>query len=86
MKELGVSEPAKYPSTRFDIIWAVESPYDTLEWVGSEHVPGLDDKENAGDGQFGAMPSTDISGIGAAPVKTPTSAVVAVDEVPSESV
>jgi hypothetical protein len=33
-----------YPSDRFDVIWAVKHPYDKLEVVGSEGVPGLDDK------------------------------------------
>lgn len=39
----GKKEKVTYPSNRFDIIWAVREPYEALEWVGSEGVPGLDD-------------------------------------------
>lgn len=41
--KLGVKEKVVYPSDRFDVIWAVKEPYDVLQWVGSEGVPGLDD-------------------------------------------
>jgi hypothetical protein len=43
VEKLGVKEKATYPSDRFDVIWAVKKPYEVLEWVGSEGVPGLDD-------------------------------------------
>ncbi len=43
-----------YPD-RFDIIWAVEPPYDVLEVIGSEGIKGLDDQHIA-DGSFGAGP------------------------------
>ncbi len=42
VEKLGVKDKVVYPSSRFDIIWAVKKPYETLEWVGSEDVPGLD--------------------------------------------
>ncbi|KAH6661575.1 putative phosphoglycerate mutase family protein [Halenospora varia] len=43
VEKLGVKEKVVYPSDRFDIIWMVRKPYEVLEWVGSEGVPGLDD-------------------------------------------
>ncbi|CZR55841.1 related to phosphoglycerate mutase family protein [Phialocephala subalpina] len=43
VEKLGVKEKATYPGDRFDVIWAVKKPYEVLEWVGSEGVPGLDD-------------------------------------------
>ncbi|PMD24606.1 hypothetical protein NA56DRAFT_686658 [Hyaloscypha hepaticicola] len=43
---LGVTEPVVYPEERFDIIWMVKHPYETLEWVGSEDVQGIDGPQN----------------------------------------
>ncbi|KAL5325534.1 hypothetical protein ACEPPN_006661 [Leptodophora sp. 'Broadleaf-Isolate-01'] len=45
VEKLGVKGKVKYPGDRFDIIWAVREPYETLEWVGSEGVEGLDEGE-----------------------------------------
>jgi len=56
VKELGVKgENTTYPGDRFDVIWAVRKPWETLEWVGSEGIKGLDD-ENAGNGDAGVGP------------------------------
>ncbi|KAF4626167.1 hypothetical protein G7Y89_g11994 [Cudoniella acicularis] len=65
VEALGVQEKVVYPSDRFDIIWAVKKPYETLEWVGSENIPGLDD--GAGD----ANPGTGVLPGGGEPSKKP---------------
>jgi hypothetical protein len=31
-----------YPDDKFDIIWRVDQPYNEIDWVGSENIPGLD--------------------------------------------
>lgn len=56
MKKIGVKKKWEYPD-RFDIIWAIKPPYEKLDVIGSEDVPGLDDKGVA-DGSFGAGPAT----------------------------
>ncbi|KAN0092120.1 hypothetical protein V8E51_017967, partial [Hyaloscypha variabilis] len=43
---LGVTEPVVYPGERFDIIWSVKYPYQTLQWDGSENVQGVDGPQN----------------------------------------
>jgi len=45
----GVNNPEdptypKYPDDRFDLIWTLEYPYNTINSITSEHCPGLDDK------------------------------------------
>lgn len=50
VEKLGVQGKVVYPSDRFDIIWAVSKPYETLQWVGSENVPGLDGGSGNGNG------------------------------------
>jgi len=62
VEELGVSGGAVYPGDRFDVIWAVESPYESLVWVGSENIPGLDDGNGNGDGQGGVGPAVPGTG------------------------
>lgn len=85
VRKLGVTDPdpAVYPS-RFDIIWAVKKPYEKLIWIGSEHVPGLDDRENVGDGKVGVLPSTNPAVT--SDVKAASGVVITVEEVPMESV
>ncbi|KAH8758729.1 hypothetical protein F5882DRAFT_337617 [Hyaloscypha sp. PMI_1271] len=46
VKALGVKKKVEYPGERFDIIWEVKYPYATLEWAGSENVPGIDGPQN----------------------------------------
>jgi len=62
VEELGVSGGAVYPGDRFDVIWAVESPYESLVWVGSENIPGLDDGNGDGDGKGGVGPAVPGTG------------------------
>jgi hypothetical protein len=61
VEKLGVEDKAKYPGERFDVIWAVKKPYDTLEWVGSENIEGLDDQDGSGIG--GIVPAKDGTGV-----------------------
>jgi hypothetical protein len=32
----------EYPGDRFDVIWTIKKPYDEINEVSSENVPGLD--------------------------------------------
>lgn len=63
VEKLGVTDSVTYPSDRFDIIWAVKKPYDTLDLVGSEGIPGLDDKNQVGKGGVGVgvLPVEDVT-------------------------
>jgi len=54
VEKLGVKEEVVYPGERFDIIWEVKHPYETLEWVGSENVQGVDGPQNAA--ETGVLP------------------------------
>ncbi|KAI1609575.1 hypothetical protein EDD36DRAFT_422518 [Exophiala viscosa] len=40
---IGVQDAPVYPEDRFDVIWTIESPYDRISNITSEHCPGLDD-------------------------------------------
>lgn len=63
VEKLGVKDSVKYPSDRFDIIWSVKKPYDTLDLVGSESIPGLDDQNGVGKGGagVGVLPVEDVT-------------------------
>ncbi|CAH0046199.1 unnamed protein product [Clonostachys solani] len=41
-EELGVDDAGDYPDDRFDLIWTLPSPYDTITSETSEQCPGLD--------------------------------------------
>lgn len=41
-EHIGAKDAPEYPSDRFDLIWTIESPYDKINSVTSEDVPGLD--------------------------------------------
>ncbi|KUJ18955.1 uncharacterized protein LY89DRAFT_643510 [Mollisia scopiformis] len=55
VEALGVPGGATYPGDRFDVIWSVSEPYDTLVWVGSEGIPGLDDGSAGESGSVGGV-------------------------------
>ena len=38
----GWTGPVVYPGDRFDLIWTIKKPYDEIDSVTSEGVPGLD--------------------------------------------
>jgi hypothetical protein len=39
----GASGKVNYPGDRFDLIWTIRNPYEEIESVTSEDIPGLDD-------------------------------------------
>ncbi|OAP56125.1 hypothetical protein AYL99_09304 [Fonsecaea erecta] len=39
---IGVQDVPDYPGKRFDIIWTIKAPYDKIDSITSEDVPGLD--------------------------------------------
>lgn len=41
-KRSGWSGPIDYPDDRFDLIWTMSSPYQVIDSVTSEGIPGLD--------------------------------------------
>ncbi|KIW18877.1 hypothetical protein PV08_03166 [Exophiala spinifera] len=41
---IGVVDAPAYPDDRYDVIWTLESPYDKISSVTSEHCQGLDDQ------------------------------------------
>jgi hypothetical protein len=55
---LGVQDEPEYPGNRFDIIWTVEAPYDKINSITSEKIPGLDDAQVSGP-EVGVLPGTD---------------------------
>ncbi|KIW81520.1 hypothetical protein Z517_04545 [Fonsecaea pedrosoi CBS 271.37] len=42
-KALGVEDVPEYPGNRFDLIWTIKPPYNKIDSITSENVPGLDD-------------------------------------------
>ncbi|KIY02139.1 uncharacterized protein Z520_02277 [Fonsecaea multimorphosa CBS 102226] len=42
-KAIGVEDAPEYPGDRFDLIWTIKAPYNKIDSITSENVPGLDD-------------------------------------------
>lgn len=44
-EEMGLDEVPEYPEDRYDVVWTIPYPYDSVTGVWSERCPGLDEKD-----------------------------------------